>query len=142
MMKCFSLSFLFGTVKSFQFTSVIKSQIFSKWSFTVCAAHYYKRIRTVSVFCQQPDEEVDEWCAALLTLTDKLTESPADRQRLLQVSAANVRYNVKTSIHVIFKMQLYFEILSTSVSAFASKLTSFLNIETGYLEEVRKYFEF
>lgn len=110
-MKCFSLSFLFGTFKSVPVTSVIKSQIFSKGSFTVCAAHYYKRIRNVSVFCQQPDEEVDEWCAALLTLTDKLTESPADRQRLLQVSAANVPYKVKTSIHVIFKTRLYFEIL-------------------------------
>ncbi|KAE8278564.1 hypothetical protein D5F01_LYC23474 [Larimichthys crocea] len=37
-----------------------------------------------SVCSQQCDEEVDGWCAALLTLTDKLTESPADRQRLLQ----------------------------------------------------------
>lgn len=39
------------------------------------------------VFCQQLDEDVDEWCAALLTLPDKLTESPVDRQRLLQVGA-------------------------------------------------------
>ncbi|XP_044043460.1 uncharacterized protein LOC122871917 isoform X3 [Siniperca chuatsi] len=32
----------------------------------------------------QPDEEVDEGRSALLTLTDRLTQSPADRQRLLQ----------------------------------------------------------
>ncbi|XP_044043459.1 zinc finger protein 271-like isoform X2 [Siniperca chuatsi] len=31
-----------------------------------------------------PDEEVDEGRSALLTLTDRLTQSPADRQRLLQ----------------------------------------------------------
>ncbi|XP_073318785.1 uncharacterized protein [Pagrus major] len=30
------------------------------------------------------DEELDECCSALVTLTDTLTESPADRQRLLQ----------------------------------------------------------
>ncbi|KAI3366181.1 hypothetical protein L3Q82_010011 [Scortum barcoo] len=32
----------------------------------------------------QPDEDVDECCSALLTLTDKVTCSPADRRRLLQ----------------------------------------------------------
>ncbi|AWO95528.1 putative zinc finger protein 271-like [Scophthalmus maximus] len=33
---------------------------------------------------KQPDEEADEWRSALLTLTDKVTKSPADRRRLLQ----------------------------------------------------------
>ncbi|KAM9334329.1 uncharacterized protein ABDE67_022057 [Symphorus nematophorus] len=33
---------------------------------------------------EQPDEQVGGWCSALLTLTDRLTDSPGDRQRLLQ----------------------------------------------------------
>lgn len=37
------------------------------------------------MFFQHPDEEVDECWAALMNLGDKLMESPADRQRLLQV---------------------------------------------------------
>lgn len=37
------------------------------------------------VFFQQPDEEVDKCWAALLNLNKKLTECPADRQRLLEV---------------------------------------------------------
>nr|XP_046237773.1 zinc finger protein 436-like isoform X2 [Scatophagus argus] len=37
-----------------------------------------------SAYQTTPDEQVDECCSALLTLTGKLTESPADRQRLLQ----------------------------------------------------------
>ncbi|XP_023252209.1 oocyte zinc finger protein XlCOF22-like isoform X1 [Seriola lalandi dorsalis] len=41
------------------------------------------RIRSVSEATQQ-DEQVDEWCSALLTLTDTVTQRPADRQRLLQ----------------------------------------------------------
>ncbi|XP_050921789.1 zinc finger protein ZFP2 isoform X4 [Lates calcarifer] len=40
------------------------------------------RIRSVSKATE--DEEVDQWCSALLTLADKLRQSPADRQRLLQ----------------------------------------------------------
>uniref|UniRef100_UPI0037E7BE3D zinc finger protein 271-like n=1 Tax=Semicossyphus pulcher TaxID=241346 RepID=UPI0037E7BE3D len=37
-----------------------------------------------SISKETPDEEVDGWCSALSTLSDKLTQSPADRQRLLQ----------------------------------------------------------
>ncbi|XP_034534982.1 uncharacterized protein LOC117809649, partial [Notolabrus celidotus] len=32
----------------------------------------------------ESDEEVDGWCSSLSALTDRLTQSPADRQRLLQ----------------------------------------------------------
>ncbi|XP_034468225.1 oocyte zinc finger protein XlCOF6-like isoform X1 [Hippoglossus hippoglossus] len=41
------------------------------------------RIRPVSQATRQ-DHEADDWCSALFTLTDKVTQSPADRQRLLQ----------------------------------------------------------
>ncbi|XP_040887892.1 zinc finger protein 436-like isoform X2 [Toxotes jaculatrix] len=43
---------------------------------------HLERIRSVSQATL--DEEVDNWCSALLTLADQLTQSPADRQRLLQ----------------------------------------------------------
>ncbi|XP_069377352.1 zinc finger protein 271-like isoform X2 [Paralichthys olivaceus] len=39
------------------------------------------RIRPVS---RATDDEADVWCSALFTLTDTVTQSPADRQRLLQ----------------------------------------------------------
>ncbi|XP_070814234.1 zinc finger protein 271-like [Chaetodon trifascialis] len=41
------------------------------------------RIRSASK-ATQPDDEADEWSSALVTLTNKVAESPADRQRLLQ----------------------------------------------------------
>ncbi|XP_049921179.1 zinc finger protein 567-like isoform X2 [Epinephelus moara] len=40
------------------------------------------KIRSVSE--ATVDQQVDEWCSALLTLADKLTQSPTDTQRLLQ----------------------------------------------------------
>ncbi|XP_047191703.1 oocyte zinc finger protein XlCOF6 isoform X3 [Scophthalmus maximus] len=45
--------------------------------------NHLDRTRLVSA-ATQPDEEADEWRSALLTLTDKVTKSPADRRRLLQ----------------------------------------------------------
>lgn len=60
------------------------------------------------VFPQQPGGEVDQCRSALLTLTDKLTQRPADRRRLLQVSAATTallgREEAPASLHSLFPL--------------------------------------
>ncbi|XP_068165765.1 zinc finger protein ZFP2-like isoform X2 [Antennarius striatus] len=47
------------------------------------AAHIHRN-KIHSIYRAMSDEDVDEWCSALLTLTNKLTDSTADKQLLLQ----------------------------------------------------------
>lgn len=51
------------------------------------------------LFSQQLDEDVSECWSALLMLTDKLIKSPDNSQRLLQVRAATLNYQLHTKLH-------------------------------------------
>lgn len=71
------------------------------WSHWAAVHH-----QTICLLSWQQDEDVDRCFSALLTLTNKLTETPGDTQRLLQVSASNLCC-LHRSIIIIFILSVF-----------------------------------